>query len=92
MIIQKWWTKKKSCIGTNISICYNNLQIIVFKIHSYEKKFGKNDMQSFSKVIMLVHYISFVHSIRIESTFPLKIKYNLPFRLYTMFSHSVNID
>jgi hypothetical protein len=49
-----------SCTWTNINIYYNKLQKNCFKIHSYEKKsFGKKDILSFFKVIMLAHYISF---------------------------------
>jgi hypothetical protein len=50
-----------SCTWTTISIYYNKLQKHCFKIHAYyEKKlFEKKNIQSFPKVIMLVHCISF---------------------------------
>ncbi len=52
--------KNMSCTWTTIKNYYNKLQKNCFKIHSYEKNsFGKKDIQSFSKIIMLAHCISF---------------------------------
>jgi hypothetical protein len=50
-----------SCIWTIISNYYNNLQKQMFKnSFEYEKVIvGQRDMQSFSKVMLLVHFISF---------------------------------
>jgi hypothetical protein len=52
--------KNMSHIGTTISIYHNKLQKNCSKIHSYEKDFfWEKDMQSFSKVIILAHFILF---------------------------------
>jgi hypothetical protein len=40
-------------------LLYQIAKKIVPKFIHMKKKFGKKDIQSFSKVIMLVHYISF---------------------------------
>jgi len=52
--------QKLSCNRTTTSIYYNKLPKKRFKIHSYEiENWGKWHVQSFSKVIVLAHYISF---------------------------------
>jgi hypothetical protein len=49
-----------SCTWTIINIYYKNLKRKCLKIQLYEKvSFGQNDMQSFSKVMSLVHLILF---------------------------------
>jgi hypothetical protein len=49
-----------SCIGTTISIFNKKIaKKIVPKFICMNFFFGKQDMQSFSKIIMLVHCISF---------------------------------
>jgi hypothetical protein len=48
------------CNCRTISIYYKKLEKNCSKIHSYEKKkFGEKNIQSFSKIIMLAHYILF---------------------------------
>jgi hypothetical protein len=49
-----------ACTWTTISIYYKKLQKNCSKTHLYEKVFfGKKDIESFSKVIMLFRCISF---------------------------------
>jgi hypothetical protein len=67
-IYEKMMKKKKWCTWTIISIYYNKLQKTNSKIHSYEKVlFGKKDIWSFSKIIMLACCISFVPTYQIKN-------------------------
>jgi len=75
-------------IWTNVSIYHNKLQKQNSQIHSYEKKnLGKNAMQSFSKVLMVVHYISFAPFNHIMSNMTTKLVINL-----TIFSNVCNLS
>ncbi len=60
---------KKSCIGTTINIYYRKVP----------KTLGKKYMQSFSKIIMLVHYILFAPIWKpyffVQSVIPIKLKF-----------------
>jgi len=54
--------KNMSWTWTTIYIYYNKFEKKNSKIHLYGKiVFGKTDMPSFSKVIMLAHYNSFIY-------------------------------